>query len=148
MRSRKQTGQIRIFWPNAVLAKCGLAKCGHDLPTHLQTFLPAFLFYFKRENEGNPEFVESKNSAPPGPPSPAAFTQPDPDWQTANRSRRGAQSVSRRPRHLQPGAPTVMLRKRALPHTQASNTISFARLVRLASSEWSVRCEPGLLPDV
>ena len=30
MRSRKQIGQIRIFWPNAVLAKCGLAKCGHD----------------------------------------------------------------------------------------------------------------------
>ena len=30
IRSRKRPGQIRIFWPNAVLAKCGLAKCGHD----------------------------------------------------------------------------------------------------------------------
>ena len=33
MRSRKWPGQIRIFWPNAVLAKCGLAKCGHDHPS-------------------------------------------------------------------------------------------------------------------
>ena len=74
MWSRKQIGgQIRIFWPNAVLAKCGLAKCGHDPQREISGPHPSgpHLFWVGPSPPFEPPLFEP-------PPSPTQNTQGKP----------------------------------------------------------------------